>query len=533
MGVAQGRVGDMAEVRALSVVVAGNAALSSLRFLVGVLGALATSVLLARYLGPTDFGTYRLAMSLVWVLELASVLGFPNATTKFVAELSGSPESGRWTAAVRFFLVRATVGYLIGFALLLAFRRSVARFYHDETLASILVVAALAVLPGLWCGILSAGLQGLQRFGELSRITLGQAIASLAGTVLVVAFAGGIQGLFVLAIGVNVLGLAMATRCARRASPLAGRGAEFGPELRRRMWRYSLMLAAISLTGALLSERLEVFFLGRFWSPAEVGFYSLAVTLAFHARRLGPNALGEVLFPVIARLDGRGDAWGVANAYVHSTRYLAMAAFPLGVGGAIFAGPLLRMLFGPAYLPAAPALAVLMTATGLAALSHPAASVILSKERNAFLLVSSLLIAAANILLDLLLIPPYAAIGAAMANAVVQAVWLTVQTVIVSRWLRVRLPGGNIARSLLATLLAFVPAASIRTWPLLGGAADVLLTLGTFVVLYPVLLAVLGALLPQDMTRLRALEGAVPLWARPHAAMILSILSAFMRARPR
>jgi O-antigen/teichoic acid export membrane protein len=508
------------------VTIVGNAAWSAMRVVAGVCGALLTSILVVRYLGPTEFGTYRLAMSLVWILEVVSVLAFPNAATKFVAEVSGRAGPSRAGAVIAFFGQRATVTYAIGLLLLLAARHHLAEFYRSEVLAALVIPAALAVLPGLWSGILAAGLQGLQQFRALGTVALAQAVVTLAGTLIVLAFGGGAWELFVLAIAANGLGLALAARAGgSELRPQSPR--EIEPALRARMWRYGLTLGVLGIPAALLSERLEVFFLARFWAPADVAFYSLAAGLALHARRLGPSALGEVLFPVIARLEGRRDAWGVANAYVHSTRYLVMAGWPVALGGALLAEPLIRLLFGALYAPAVPALVILVVGAGIVAMGHPAVAVIYSQERNTFLIVSSLAIVALNIVLDLLLIPPWGAVGAALANAVVQAVLLAVHTLWVSRWLGVRPPVADALRSLAAAILAFAPAMVLQSWP--AGPFPVAMLVVMGLVAYPWLLAVSGALQAGDVTRLQAIEAALPANVRAFAGPVVRALRLCLR----
>lgn len=497
-----------------------------MRFVAGIGGALLTSILVVRYLGPTEFGTYRLALSLVWVLEIVSVLAFPNAATKFVAEVSGRFGPSRTGAVIAFFGWRATVTCAIGLLLLLATRHHLAEFYRSEALASLVIPAALAVLPGLWYGILAAGLQGLQQFRALGTVAFAQAVVTLAGTLIVLALGGGAWELFVLAIAVNGLGVALAARAG--GSELRPRSpGELEPALRARMWRYGLTLGALGIPAALLSERLEVFFLGRFWAPADVAFYSLAAGLALHARRLGPSALGEVLFPVIAHLEGRRDAWGVANAYVHSTRYLVMAGWPVALGGALLAEPLIRLLFGAAYAPAVPAMVILVVGAGIVAMGHPAVAVIYSQERNAFLIVSSVAIVALNIVLDLVLIPPWGAVGAAVANAVVQAVLLAVHTLWVSRWLGVRPPVADALRSLAAAILAFAPAFVLQSWPVGPFPVALLVVIGLLA--YPWLLAVLGALQAGDVTRLQAIEAALPSNVRAFAGPLVRTLRLCLR----
>jgi len=510
----------------LAVTIAGNAALSSLRFVVGVASGLVASIALARWLGPEEFGVYRLALSLVWVLEFTSVLAFPNATTKFVSELAAGADPGRARSALRFFLSRATAVYAVGLVVFVAASGPLARFYREERLAPLMALAALSVLPGVWAGILGAGLQGLQRFRDLGAVALVQAMVNVAGIVVVLSAGGGLVALVLLLVAVNLVALGLLAHRWRQAAAQIGPARPCPEQVRARMWRYSTMLGAIGITGGLLSERLEVFFLGRFQGAAEVAFYSLAFTLAFHARRVGPTAVGEVLFPVISGLEGRGDRWGVANAYVEATRHLLVIGVPFALGGALFAAPALHVLFGAAYAPAAAPLAWLLAGAALVALTSPATSVILSSERHRVLLIATIVLAAANVGLDLLLIPAHGALGAALANVTIQALLLVVQTVVVRRVLSARLPIGSLVRTLAAAGIALAPCVALRVSPVLGEVADAAIGLAIFGVLYPILVVRLGALDVRDLARVRTVAEALPAPFRPPAVRILTALAA-------
>ena len=50
------------------------------------LGGLATSILLSRWLGPTEYGKYSYITWLVGVVVLVANLGLPSAATRFIAE---------------------------------------------------------------------------------------------------------------------------------------------------------------------------------------------------------------------------------------------------------------------------------------------------------------------------------------------------------------------------------------------------------------------------------------------------------------
>jgi len=493
----------------LAATIASNASLAVARVLIQTISVFAASVLLTRVLGPSDFGTYRLALSIVWVLEFATVLAFPSATTKFVAELADR-EPGTTFHVLRFFLVRATVCYVVVAVPFVLLSPVIARFYHDETLVPLLILGGVSVLPGLWSGIFQAALRGRQRFGALSLMAVTHAVVNFTLIGVLLWQGGRVFALFALFIVLNALNLVMALAWTWPDVRRPATGAAVPAEARRRMLRYAVLFGATNAANLLLSERVEVFFLGRLWNSAEVGFYSLAVSLALYTRRLAPTALDEVLFPVIARLEGAGERWSVANAWVHSSRYLAMLGFPMLFGGALVAEPAVVLLFGATYRPAASALALLISAAGFVAVAHPAGSVILSQERHRFLLTGTVLAGVASVLLDLALIPPYGAVGAAAANSVILAGWSSVQIGYVASRLRARLPLGNLARLGAAAAIAILPGLAIRMWAPAPPAVELALILVTFVLIYPFALVAMRSLLPDDVERLLAAADALP-----------------------
>jgi O-antigen/teichoic acid export membrane protein len=498
----------------LTTVIAGNVLATALRFLVVLLAGLGTSILVARALGPQEFGTYRLVMGLVWGLEVAAVLAFPNAVTKFTAELSGLDQRGRDARVLGFFARRATLTYVLVAVPVLVLAHPIAEFFHDAALAPLLALGALAVLPGVYAGLLAGALRGRQRFRELAALGLAQSILGITGTALVVLLGFGLHGLFVLLLALNLVNLALVA-AAMRGQWVRGGALDAG--LSERMRWYGAVMGLIALLGAVVWERSEVFFLGRWTTAAEVGFYSLAYTVALHLRRLLTTAFGEVLFPVFARWQGMGDEARIAAGFVAATRYLAMLACPLAVGGLLFAEPAIRLLFGPAYVPAAPVLAILLVAAGAVALAQPAAAILVNKERFRFLTGSFAALAAANVTLDVLLIPAGAAVGAALANTTTQLAAVLAQLVAVSRLLGTPLPLGTLVRSLAAAGAAAMPAWALGS----GDATGFVLGVVGFAIGYPIALRLAGALSRDDVERLRQAAAA---WPDPVRRLVTGVM---------
>jgi O-antigen/teichoic acid export membrane protein len=152
-------------------------------------------------------------------------------------------------------------------------------------------------------------------------------------------------------------------------------------------------------------------------------------------------------------------------------------------------------------------LAILLLSAGAVAVAQPAAAILVNKERYKFLTGSFAALAAVNILLDLLLIPTWAALGAAIANTTTQLTAVVAQLLVVGRLVGTRFPLGTLVRALVAAGLAALPA-----WGLSASADAIALALAlvVFVVGYPIALRLLGALDSGDAERLQAAAAACP-----------------------
>jgi hypothetical protein len=106
-------------------------------------------------------------------------------------------------------------------------------------------------------------------------------------------------------------------------------------------------------------------------------------------------------------------------------------------------------------------------------------------------------------------------------------VLLVVHTLWVSRWLGVRPPVADALRSLAAATLAFAPAMVLQSWP--AGPFPVAMLVVMGLVAYPWLLAVSGALQAGDVTRLQAIEAALPANVRALAGPVVRALRLCLR----
>jgi len=149
-------------------------------------------------------------------------------------------------------------------------------------------------------------------------------------------------------------------------------------------------------------------------SESEVGLYNAGFQL-YEGLMIIPVILAAVLYPRLSTLF-LGDGKRHRNLFLRGVKYLLMIAFPLAVGGLFLADDLLALLFGAEFLPAAPALSILLCAVVLAFQNVLLHTFLNSMDRQRTMLLTTLMGFAVSVLLDVLLIPRYGIIGAAAAT---------------------------------------------------------------------------------------------------------------------
>lgn len=107
----------------------------------------------------------------------------------------------------------------------------------------------------------------------------------------------------------------------------------------------------------------DVLVLGRMLSSAEVGYYGMAALLARMPRDIAMQVAGKLLLPAFAARQEHSESLG--RGLMMASRWMTLAAGPLAVFFAVWAGPILILASRPEYVQAAGAFAVLAGAVFL------------------------------------------------------------------------------------------------------------------------------------------------------------------------
>jgi len=407
--------------------------------LLAILGLTLATVLVARSGGPALVGEYALLRMLPGLLGVLCVLGLPGALAYFLAEnRRGLPHL--WPSLMTIGVGGAIVGTVawVAAAPLLA-----AVFFPDEP-PWLIAVAGATVASQLALTLGKTALQGLEdrRGGDF--VIAAEEIAFLPCFVL--PLVAGIHGIAAIIIGLGLADLVVAVDAWRRVSRrlgwrrlgLAGGGRGWwgrpDRQLLRRVASYGLRGQVGGLI-TLLNLRLDVAILGAMAGPAVLGGYAVASKYA-ELLRLPGTALTWVFYPRLAKLE-EGEASALARRMIRPTLLgVAVAAVPV----ALLASPVMRLLYGESFAAAVTPARVLVAGMVLAGGSGIASAYLYGRGTpgmNSIVLGVGLVI---TVVLDVSLIPPLGALGAAIASTVA---YLSTDALLIVLLLRLSRPSAH------------------------------------------------------------------------------------------
>ena len=383
-----------------------------------MLGALA---LAARWLGADAYGRFATVLATAGLLAVLAQLGLPQWLLR---QVPAAERASGHTGAGRHLLWRSLRAVAVVAAVLTPAAVLIRAAGSGTAIAAHLPVDALAL------GALAAGPLALLRVLGAWLQARGHPVAAQLGDGLIRPSALG------LAVGAAA-GLGLPAQSETAAWLFIGallgavlvtawqvRGRERDPAPATAETNVGLAgtapLLGIALLHAVMANA-DVLMLGALAGPGAAGAYHAASRVAL-TLGLAMAAVSTVVGPQLARHAAAGDRAGLTRLAAASARTLALpAALALPVV-ALAAGPALGRL-GPGFAAGAPALVGLWLGQLVNLACGPAAVLLNLHDRADAALAGVALGAAANLVLNAALIPPFGATGAAAATAAGTALW--------------------------------------------------------------------------------------------------------------
>lgn len=463
--------------------VARNAASSyAVRGLLAV-SALFLTPYLFRRLGLEGFGTWSVLFTLWTILELVET-GFTAGVVKRVAEYRGL---GDRDALQRVFGVGLLLTSLLGFISLglaalagwLLAGLAPEHLRDDFRWGLVAIGAGMALrAPGAAC---AAALKGYQRY-DLYNVTQSVVVGGLIlGSVVAVEAGTSVLGIAV-ALGVSLaLGGALAAVLLRRVDPQLSFRPHGDADARTKLLGFS-SFALFADSMVFVGQRMDVLIVAAVRNTATAAPYAAALKLQSAVQALTLPFVGLVM-PMVSELWARDERDEVLRRLTLATRVALQLTLPVAIGIALFASDIIGLWLGPGAPSVTASIVVLLMVVQITALTTaPAEKVLLGIGRVRLLGGLALVDGIANVLLTVVFVSAYGAIGAALGTLLTTAVLTPLRLPLTARALDasvVAILRGSVLPAIVASLPALAAMVIVRAALDEGAARAALgLTLG-------------------------------------------------------
>jgi O-antigen/teichoic acid export membrane protein len=399
-----------------------------------------TVSLTARTLDPEGFGVWSGSLAFVGLFATLTDLGF---TTAAMQRMAADPEREHaWLGALA--VARGGLSLVAGAVCAVAIPLLLGGGHDAHVVAWIMTATVLTsganALMSVFHSRLRAGV-------ALSFSVLHSALWLTAVVVLAVVDAS-VVAFAAAYVGILCVIAALQLRTTRRLADIAWREG-------LRLWRPLLRIAfPLGIAGVLITVYYQVdsVLLLSIAGPEEAGIYGAAYRVIEPLTFL-PAAVMASFFPVLSAVRARDPA-RVNRLVQVAADYMLIISLPVLAATVALSGPIVDLLYGPGYDRAAGLLPILMLAFVFICLGTLSGFLAPLVDLQWRLALYSAIGAAANVGLNLLLIPPHGAYGSAWATVATELLTMTLMLSTSLRRLRLRLVPWRILRTLVVAAAA-------------------------------------------------------------------------------
>lgn len=202
----------------------------------------------------------------------------------------------------------------------------------------------------------------------------------------------------------------------------------------RDLLTFSVPLVITSVMLTILAD-IDRFLLSYYQSTADVGVYSVIYPLS-RLLTIGLSGFSFIFMPILSELHAENNLSEMRRVYQIATKWIFFITLPIGAILVFFPKQVVRYTFGIEYVSGSTALVVLAVGFFFHAVVGLNGPALTSVGRTKSLSIINILTATINVVLNILLIPQYSYLGAAIATTIAYFAMTSIYT-----WLLFRTTG--------------------------------------------------------------------------------------------
>jgi O-antigen/teichoic acid export membrane protein len=416
-------------------------------------------IILSRQMSLEDFGLFYSVFTFVGFFIVFRDFGLSSALMKFIPEFLVKQELGKVKSSIKFVIsINLAVSLVIALLFIFLSNFLVKNYFGNELAKPLLFIMAIyfvlyslyRVLMNIFVGFQRSEFYSLDLFFINFFVLIGLFVFSKFGifspaiSYVIAAFIGIVFGFFVLIKLFDFFG----TKC------------DFSGSLRKGLFNYGFPLLLASF-GYIVIGQIDVMMLTKFRTLAEVGVYSVVLPTAMLLITIG-SSLAEVMIPFVSEYWAAKKFERLKKVIEETYQKAFIFIIPISLVLLVFSDFVITILFGSDFRFGSDALRILSLGSIFFSVATINNSIISAIGKPKVVTKIILVAAVLNVILNLLLIPPYGLIGAAIATTVAYLFVLLLSLYFVQRIIKVKLPIFDWIKTVFAGILFVVVGDFLR-----------------------------------------------------------------------
>ncbi len=381
-------------------------------------------VILTRMLEPAGYGLLGLTLPLQGIFQVLSAGGFQPAIAKFVAQHNAlSEEDISRQVVITSLKFMMTSGTLFG--LLIFFSAEwIANFYFQKPamvypLQAVALITPFSVIVSVFRG----SFQGFFKMEYIVASRAAEQIVMISMAVILVSIgfyaAGAVLGTGFGFIASAIVSFTLFKKYIWIHFPQPENRISFMEEMKllKTILAFSIPIALTALSEMAIYD-VGPLVIGRYLTTEDAAYYTTADPIA-RLPLIISLSVAAVILPAASEAASLKDERILGTYITQSYRYVVLLVLPLCVGIALFAQPLLSLLFGSDYIFGAEALSILVIGMTFYTLFMVSSSIVQGIGYPRVPMYIMILGTLLNIILNFIMVPLYGIVGAAIATTIV------------------------------------------------------------------------------------------------------------------
>lgn len=393
------------------------------KFLGYILG-FGINFILARFYGATILGQYTLINTYTQIIMILTIFGLDNGMIKYVARYNSKNQKNNLYEIIKIAFTYSFIFSIAGSIITFVFRKYIGMIFNDNRLTASLIVGAWVIIPrtlnklfgGLYKGFKKVkyfvfGNEVFRRlimFLMLTTFVLFDKI-ELNVVIYILLFSNTIITVFFFfkskSLNINL----------KNIFKNIFRLKNNNEKIRKSLISYSSTMILISFMNVILG-RTDRIMIGFFLNSSSVGIYNIAATVGGLATFLLMSS-NMTFAPIISELYSQNKIEVLNELYSTITKWIVMLTTPIIISIIVYAETILNV-FGSEYIIAKSVLILIALGQMINAFVGANGYILNMSGHEKLILINNFIMALINIILNLVLIPRYDILGAALATTI-------------------------------------------------------------------------------------------------------------------